>query len=340
MGVDISDILVKHQTSLKEHNGIIVSVDGYNILYQFLSGIRQPDGTPLMDTHGNVTSHLSGIFYRTINLMEAGIKPVFVFDGKPSVLKNRTIEARIMLKEKAKLELEEARKAGDQDRVRSLSARTSHLTRDMVKEAMELLDYMGIPSLVAPSEGEAQASMMSKNGMVDGVISQDYDCLLFGARRVFRNFTYFGRRKIPGRNMYVNVTPEYMDLKENLELLDLTHEQLVHLGILVGTDFNRGIYKVGAKTALKLIRKHGNIQEVLKARETEIENLDEILELFVNPPFEQDFRIDFQAPRKDRIMDFLCERHDFSQNRIEQPLSTLESSHRKHSQKSLDSFFQ
>ena len=339
MGVDISDILIRHQTSLKEHNGITVSIDGYNILYQFLSSIRQPDGTPLMDSQGNVTSHLSGIFYRTINLMEAGIKPVYVFDGKPSQLKNRTIEARVMLKEKAKLELEVAREAGDQERVRSLSARTSHLTRDMVREARELLNYMGIPNLEAPSEGEAQASMMSKTGIVDGVVSQDYDCLMFGAKRVFRNFTYFGRRKVPGRNMYVNVTPEYIDLKDNLEALGVSHKQLIQIGILVGTDFNKGLFRVGAKTALNLIRKHGNIHEVLKAKEKEIENLEEVLDLFANPPFREDFVVEFAKPNRERIIDFLCTRHDFSLNRIETPVSTLESAQQKQSQKSLDSFF-
>ncbi len=339
MGVDISDILIKHQTSLKEYRGMTVSIDGYNILYQFLSGIRQPDGTPLMDSQGNVTSHLSGIFFRTINLMEAGIKPVYIFDGKPSHLKNRTIEARVMQKEKAKLELETARKSGDMERARSLAARTSHLTRDMVKEAIELLDYMGVPSHVAPSEGEAQASMMSKTGMVDGVISQDYDCLLFGAKRVLRNFTYFGRRKIPGRNMYVNVTPEYMDLRENLESLDLTHDQLIQVGILVGTDFNKGLFRVGAKTALKLMKKHGDIHGVLRAKETEIENLDEILDLFANPPFDSDVKMEFPKPSRDGIIDFLCSRHDFSLNRVESPIATLEAAHQKHSQKSLDSFF-
>lgn len=340
MGVDISDILIKHRTSLKEYRGMTVSIDGYNIMYQFLSGIRQPDGTPLMDSRGNVTSHLSGIFFRTINLMEAGIRPVYIFDGKPSELKNRTIEARVMQKEKAKLELEVARKEGDMERARSLAARTSHLTRDMVKEAMELLGYMGVPSHVAPSEGEAQASMMSKMGMVDGVISQDYDCLLFGARRVLRNFTYFGRRKVPGRNMYVNVTPEYMDLRENLESLGLTHDQLIQIGVLVGTDFNKGLFRVGAKTALKLIRKHGDIHGVLKAKDTEIENLEEILELFANPPFDSDVNMEFPKPNRENIIDFLCNRHDFSLNRVESPISTLESAHQKQSQKSLDSFFQ
>lgn len=339
MGVDISGILTKHQTTLKEQNGITVSVDGYNIMYQFLSSIRQPDGTPLMDTKGRITSHLSGIFYRTINLLDSGIRPVYVFDGKPSQLKNRTIEARQLMKEKARAELVEARAVHDEERVRSLSARTSYLSREMVEEARELLNYMGVPSVVAPSEGEAQASVMSSKGLVDGVVSQDYDCLMFGAKRVFRNFTMFGRRKVPGRNMYINVSPEYIDLQENLSSLDITREQLVHIGILVGTDFNKGIPKVGAKTALKLIRKHGSIQDALESKDTEIDNLDEILDLFLNPPYTEDVSIEFPRPDRSGILEFLCSDHDFSMNRIESYISTLEAAHQKHSQKSLDSFF-
>ena len=339
MGVDISDLLTRHQTTLKEQKGIKVSIDAFNIIYQFLSSIRQPDGTPLTDTQGRVTSHLSGVFYRTINLLDAGIKPVYVFDGKPSSLKNRTLEARRLVKEKAKIELEVAREAGDEERVRSLSSRINYLSRDMVNEAMELLDYMGVPYVVAPSEGEAQASVMCKNGLVDGVISQDYDCILFGARRVFRNFTMFGRRKVPGRNIYLNVNPEYIDLEENLNLLGINRDQLIEIGIMVGTDFNRGIQRVGAKTAMKLIKKHGNIGNVLASKNMEIENLDEVIELFRNPPYMAEISTDLKRPDTDKIIDFLCNRHDFSPNRVEPYIQTLNLSVQKNFQKNLDSFF-
>ncbi len=130
-----------------------------------------------------------------------------------------------------------------------------------------------------------------------------------------------------------------MDLKENLGALGVTHQQLIQIGILVGTDFNKGVNRVGAKTALNLIRKHGDIHEVLKAKDTEIDNLEEVLNLFYNPPFREDVTIEFSRPSKERIIDFLCNRHDFSLNRIENPISTLESAQQKHSQKSLDSFF-
>jgi flap endonuclease-1 len=218
MGVNISDILQKHATNLKEQSGSVVAVDAYNVIYQFLSGIREYDGNPLRDSHGRITSHLSGIFYRTVTMVEQGIRPVYVFDGKPSHLKNRTLEERRLVKEKNYQELQAAIEAGDEERARSLSSRINYVTREITDEAREILGYMGLPYVDAPSEGEAQASVMSKLGLVSGVVSQDYDCLLFGARRVLRNFTMYGRRKVPGRNLYINVNPEFIDLSEVLEM--------------------------------------------------------------------------------------------------------------------------
>lgn len=338
MGVAISDILVKHETKLKDHKGERVSIDGYNIIYQFLSSIRQPDGTALMDHNGHVTSHLSGLFYRTMNLIDAGIKPIYVFDGKPSVLKNRTIEERRLIKEKAKIELEEAIAAGEQEKIRSLSSRINYISKDMVDESIELLNSMGIPSVTAPSEGEAFASAMCLQGLVNGVVSQDYDCLLFGAPTVYRNFTLFGRRKVPGRSIYVNVSPEVIYLRENLETLGTTREQLIYIGIMVGTDFNKGLKKVGAKTALKLIKKYGDIHSVLKERNETIDNLDEVIELFMNKLDVSKVDISLRKPDGEKILGFLCDRHDFSPERIKPYIETLESSFGNLSQSSLDIF--
>lgn len=338
MGVDLSDILIKHPTTMREQQGRKLSIDAYNIMYQFLSSIRQPDGTPLLDSNGNVTSHLSGLFYRTVNMVEAGIKPVYVFDGKPSELKDRTIEARRLMKEKTRIELEAAIEAGNEERARSLSSRINYITHEMVEESKELLSYMGIPWIQAPSEGEAQASVMSRDNIVDGVVSQDYDCLLFGARLVLRNLTLIGKRKLPGRNIYVNVSPEYVDLQENLRALGITRDQLIEIGIMIGTDFNAGLDRVGAKTALNLIRRHGSIREILRARDESIDNLDEILELFRNPPHVEVQSIAFSRPDVDAVREFLCERHSFSPSRVDPYLQNLVEITKSQSQSNLDSF--
>ncbi|CAC12164.1 DNA repair protein RAD2 related protein [Thermoplasma acidophilum] len=335
MGTDISDIVVSHETSLKDQGNQTFSIDTYNILYQLLSNVRQYDGMPLMDSHGNVTSHLYGIFYRTINLLENRIRPVYVFDGKPSPLKNRTISERQMMKEKAKAELEEAIERGEED-LRQYYSRINYITPQIVDDTKKLLDYMGIPYVDAPSEGEAQASYMTKKN-VDGVISQDYDCLLFGARKILRNFAIYGRRKVPRKNIYKTVYPEYIILDEVLSANQINQDQLIGIGILVGTDFNEGIKGIGAKKALALIKKEGDIKSVLKHIGKNIENLDEIIDFFKNPPV-VDYDFKFRKPDTDAIEHFLCDEHDFSRERIRDHLESLRKNDQASTQFRLDSF--
>ena len=339
MGVNLEPILVKHKTALKDFSGNTVSVDAYNMLYQFLSGIRQPDGTPLMDANGNVTSHLSGIFYRTIALMEEGIKPVYVFDGKPSPMKLKTLEERKLLRERNEEELERAIAMQDVEKIARLKRTINRITIEMIEESKHLLEYMGLPYVQAPSEGEAQASVMNGDGIVQAVISQDYDCLLFGARRVLRNFTIYGRRRISSRNIYISVDPEYIDLQENLEILSINRDQLIDIGILVGTDFNDGVRKVGPKTALNLIKKHGNIESVIKEKNFEIPELEKVREIFTKPQADHDVKIKFGSPDREKIIDFLCGKHSFSSTRVEPYIEKLTKSLEKGNQFNLDSFF-
>jgi flap endonuclease-1 len=339
MGVDISGILVKHETSVKENSGITVSVDAYNIIYQFLSSIRGENGEPLKDASGNITSHLSGIFYRTATLLQNNIKPVYSFDGKPYHLKNETLKERKAIKDKNIAELNKAIEVNDLERVRNLSSRINYITDEIVSESKKLLDLMGLPWVQAPTEGEAQASYMSKIGQVDSVISQDYDCLLFGSRRVLRNFTMYGRRRISGTGKFINIRPEIIDLKENLEYNEITRDQLIDIGILVGTDFNPGIRGIGAKTGLSLIKKYGNVESALKEKGKNVENLDEIREFFKNPPVEVVPELKFKSPDREGIINYLCTMHSFSESRINSMLDQIDKNYSGANQSNLDKYF-
>jgi flap endonuclease-1 len=339
MGVDISGILIKHQTSIKENSGITVSVDAYNVIYQFLSSIRGENGEPLRDSSGDITSHLSGIFYRTATLLENNIKPVYSFDGKPYHLKNETLKERKAIKDKNIAELNMAISENDTEKIKNLSSRINYITADIVSESKKLLDLMGLPWVQAPSEGEAQASYMSKTGIVDSVISQDYDCLLLGAKRVLRNFTIYGRRRISGTGKFINITPEIINLSENLEYNGISQEQLIDIGILVGTDFNPGIRGIGAKTGLSLIKKYGNIETVLKEKGKTIDNLEEIKEFFMDPPVEDMEKLDFKPLDRKRIINYLCDEHGFSESRITLILDRIEKSYNGANQSNLDKYF-
>jgi flap endonuclease-1 len=311
-------------------------VDAFNTLYQFLSIIRQQDGTPLKDGSGRTTSHLSGILYRMTNLMEAGAKVVFVFDGEPPRFKRETLNQRDETRSRAEEMWERAKEEG-LDGFKYAQA-ASRLSDEMVADSKHLLEAMGIPVVQAPSEGEAQAAHMAIKGDVDLVGSQDYDALLFGAPKVVRNMATTGKRKLPGKNVYVEVQPEIIELAEELSRLGIERRQLVEIGIMCGTDYNEGLKRVGPKTALKLITKYGNLESVLKEREETIENAAEIRDLFLKPPVTDDYAIKIKKPNAKKILEFLCDERDFSQERVEKAVKRLEEA-MKVGQSTLDKWF-
>ncbi|MBN2109571.1 MAG: flap endonuclease-1 [Methanosarcinaceae archaeon] len=326
MGTDIGDLLKKRPVELSGLSSRVVAIDAYNTLYQFLSIIRQRDGTPLKDSNGNVTSHLSGILYRLTSLVEAGIKPVFVFDGKPPEMKSRTIEKRVQVRENARIRSAEAREKGLAEEAYKYAQASSRVDAAIVADSKKLLSAMGIPFVDAPSEGEAQAAYMVRKEDADLIGSQDYDSLLFGAPSVVRNLAVSGKRKLPGKNIYVDVKPEIIDLEESLTELGISREQLIDIAICVGTDYNRGLENIGPKKALQLVKEHGSIEKVLKVKEMEVEDLQSIKDFFNDPPVSDDYELKWGKPENENVIEFLCNEHDFSYDRVAKALERLEAS--------------
>ncbi len=315
MGVNLKPLTKPHELTWNDLRHGSVAIDAHNTLHQFLSIIRQRDGTPLRDATGRVTSHLTGLFYRTANLVERGIRPVYVFDGEPHPLKQDTLAGRKARKEQAREAWQQARERGDLEEAKKKAQQTSTLTWDRVEEAQQLLDALGIPYLEAPGEGEAQASHMCRRGDVDYAGSQDFDCLLFGTPQLLRNLTISGRRKLPGKQKWVQISPEKILLEEVLDGHDISREQLVDVAILMGTDFNDGIKGIGPKTGLKLIRKHGDIESV--ERDVDIEHLDDIRSIFLEPRVTDDYELAWRPIDEDATRAYLCGEHQFSQKRVD-----------------------
>ncbi|MEM1546983.1 MAG: flap endonuclease-1 [Candidatus Methanomethylicia archaeon] len=328
MGVDFGDVVVRTTLTLQELRGKSIAIDGYNALYQFLTVIRQPDGTPLMDSQGRVTSHLSGVFYRTINLLEMGVKPVYVFDGKPPEIKEMEVARRKALREEAVKKYEEALQRGDLKAARTYASQSARLREEMVDEVKSLLNAMGIPWIQAPSEGEAQAAYLAIRGDVWASASQDYDSLLYGAPKLVRNLTISGRRKLPKAERYVEVVPELVLLSEVLRSLELTREQLIDLAILIGTDYNPdGVKGIGPKRAYMLIKKYGNLENVLKyLPEIQIPSFQAIREIFLKPTVTEDYKVEWKPIDRGRVIEILVEEHDFSRERIEKAIDRVETS--------------
>ena len=342
LGVDLADIIPEQVITLDSLSGKTLAVDAYNALYQFLAIIRQPDGTPLKDRRGRVTSHLSGLLYRTANLAEKGIRLAFVFDGKPPEMKAVEIGRRRRIKEEAMVHYEAALQAGRLEEARTYAQATSSLKDAMVADAKNLLDALGVAWTQAPSEGEAQAAFIAARGEVWAVASQDHDSLLFGAPRMVKNLAITGRRKLPRRDAYVEVEPKLIELSKVLTELSLTREQLIDVGILIGTDFNPdGVKGVGPKTAVKLIHEHSNL-EGLKAKEPNMAgtpDADRVREIFLKPDVATNYTLKWSSPDVEKVVQFLCREHDFSEDRVRKAVSKMTTKPAAAAKSTLESYF-
>lgn len=327
MGVKLKDIIEPETISIKDLEGRVVSIDAFNTLYQFLSTIRQRDGRPLSDEHGNVTSHLSGILYRNSSMIEKGIKPIYIFDGQAPELKSETQAKRREVREESEKIFKEALKEGDTEKARKFAMRSSKLSPEIIESSKKLLTLMGIPYVEAKGEGEAQAAYLVSKGDAYAVASQDYDCLLFGAKRVVRNLAVSSNLG----NL------EYYELDKVLRKLDITREELIDMGILIGTDFSEGLKGVGAKTALKLAKKGQLKEKISELQKESTHDLDEVRQIFLNHNVNTDYEIKWEKPKKDKLIEFMCYEHGFSEERVNKASDKLKNL--SSSQGSLDAWF-
>jgi flap endonuclease-1 len=318
MGVLLTPIVVKHTIVLADLRGRRLAVDANGELYQFLALIRLRDGTPLRDTQGRITSHLSGLFYRTTRLIaDFGLHLAFVFDGRPPVQKRAEIERRRQVRQRYEIEADSARRAGDLAQAYSKSTMTSRLTAQMVDEAKQLLRLLGLPTIQAPSEAEAQAAYMAQRGDVWAAASKDYDALLFGAPRVVRFLTISGREFLPSQGISRPITPESIDLQAMLDALGITRSQLVDLGLLVGTDFHPGIKGIGPKKALALVQRFGAIEQMAaEIREAFGPDLDRLRRIYLEPEVHDDYGVEPGRCDIDGVIQFLCDEHAFARDRV------------------------
>jgi len=324
MGVNLTGIVPAGQVELSDLRGRRIAIDAHNSLYQFLSIIRDRfTGEPLKDSNGEVTSHLSGLFYRTARLMDNGIKPIYVFDGKPPEFKHDTVVERSRIRQEAREKLEKAREEGDVEKIRLYAQQSMRLTADMVEESKKLLLAMGVPVVQAPSEGEAQAAVLAREGVVWASGSQDWDSLLFGTPRMIKNLAISGKRKVAGKEDYTEVRPEIIELKPILSELGITREQLIIIGILIGTDYNpKGVKGIGPKKALHMVREDKTLDRVMSEVEWEFTIPPEkIFDFFMNPPAEKaevaEVKPDLEELRKIMLS------HDFSGERIDGTMERL-----------------
>ena len=352
LGIKIGDLLtdVRHSLKLRELKGQILGIDAYVMMYQFLARIRQDmSGEEFTDAEGQTTSHLIGMFYRTVALLEEGIKVVFVFDGPPPDFKRTELARRAELKRRA----EEARilalEQGKIEEAAKFAQRTVSINEKILGDSKRLLDLLGVPYLTAKHDAEAQLAVMAQQGVVNAVASQDYDTFLFGAPLVARNITVSQvRRSAVGQ--VTSVIPEKIYLEEALKYLGINRNQLINLGLLVGTDFNHKIPKVGPSTALKLVQEYTSwesLESYVKRKYLSPEdNFDNyfsaappstIINYFFNPPYTKDYKLTFDRVDIKGTLNYLVDEKSFGVERVKQRLKKLEAMQK---QKKLTSFLE
>ncbi|MGI0070947.1 MAG: flap endonuclease-1 [Thermoplasmata archaeon] len=309
MGLPLKDLVVAQELPWEALAGRSLAVDGYNAAYQFLATIRQKDGQLFTDTEGRVTSHLLGAFYRTTSLLQQGVLPVWVFDGKPPERKAGTIRQRIAAKERAEEQYQVALAAGDLETARRKAAQTSRFTRPMVEELVQLLSAMGVPTVQAPGEGEAQAAVMAAKGTVWASASEDYDTLLFGAPRLVRGLAARGRSgSSPGA--------QFIDRAELLSGLGIDGDELIALGVLIGTDFNDGARGIGPKKALKLVREHLGFRPTMEKAGLDPAEAEAVAEIFRRPTTTDVSLPPFGPVDEEGVRRLLVDGHGFSDGRV------------------------
>lgn len=344
MGIkDLAKVIADHcpkalkTAEMKAYFGRKIAIDASMSLYQFLIAVRQ-DGAVLTSADGETTSHLNGLFYRTIRMMENGVKPVYVFDGKPPELKSDELDKRSEKRAEATQQLAEATEKGDTEAMDKYNRRLVKVTSEHTDDCKKLLNLMGVPVVEAPCEAEAQCAELVRKGIVYATATEDMDALTFGSEILVRHMTFSEAKKMPIKEF---------SLEKVLQGLGITYDQFIDLCILLGCDYCGNIKGIGPKKSVELIKQYGSIEEILQ-------NIDhkkfppptgwkykEARSLFLQPNVEDGnkFELTWAEPKVQEIIDYLCGQKGFSEDRIRSGLDRLKKSRRTAQQGRIDAFF-
>lgn len=333
---DIAPQAIK-EGEIKNFFGRKIAIDASMSLYQFLIAVRS-EGAQLTTVDGEPTSHLMGTFYRTIRLIENGLKPVYVFDGKPPEMKSGELTKRAERREEAQKALDKATEAGDAVDMDKFNRRLVKVTKHHAEEAKQLLSLMGVPYIDAPCEAEAQCAAMVKSGKVYATATEDMDALTFGSTVLLRHLTFSEARKMPIQEFHLN---------KILEAFEMKHEEFIDLCILLGCDYCDSIKGIGPKRAVELIKQYRNLDTILEKIDTkkysppENWNYKEARRLFIEPEIVDPVSVELKwtDPDEEGLVKFLCGDRQFSEERIRNGSKKLLKARTGTTQGRLDSFF-
>jgi flap endonuclease-1 len=335
MGVKIKEIIVRQHIDYRDLAGKIIAVDAPNIIMSLFNFSFRPTSQSynklLIDRTQRPISHLFGLLYRINFFYSKKIFPIFCFDGKDSELKRGITKDQLNDFLFTKNLYENAMQRNDLNAGRQIALSKEYMWLNILFESKKLLGSLGIPYIESPASAESQCASMVKQKVVDFSNSQDFDSLLFGCPNLLQNISKSLRRKVQGKWMYKKIIPYKINLQNNLKNLGITIFQLVDIGLLVGSDYFTGIYGIGPKKALTLIRKYGTLEEIIKEEQKydfsllDHEKIKEVRKLFLFPEVHDNVeKIIWNAPDTSQIFTLLCEDHTLDKKRVLNNLAKLE----------------
>lgn len=253
MGVSaLRELSVIEQRELASYTGEVVAIDAHHWLFRYMTvQVRYRDESYYTTSDGDEVPNLLGMLRGLPTLINAGVKPVFVFDGVPEELKAAEIESRRESRTEAKEKMEAAREAGDVTAARKFKSQSQRLTPVIHETSRELLRLLGIPFVEANGAGEGYAAQLAVDDTtpVSAVFSGDYDALLFGSPETIR--------PISGGDGVERIV-----LDETLESIGVSYDEFIDAAILIGTDYNPGVSGIGPKRAVKFVQGDRDVTEI------------------------------------------------------------------------------
>ena len=282
-----------------------LAIDANLMIYKSIFALRK-NGYDLKN-NGIVITHLHVMLSKIIGMLRYKITPIFVFDGESHSMKQATLKEREETKKKLSLKYYNATTESAKKKYYYLK---SDVTYKEIDDCRQMIKFLGLPIIDAPEEADSQCAYLSRKNLVYGVVSDDMDMLLFGAKRLIKNFSVSETKKM-----------QEIDLSKTLKYLDLSYDQLIELGILLGCDYCDKIMGVGMIGAYQKIREN-NIDILIKKRV--ITNIDylPIKNYFKNAKVNKHVVININAIDYDKFREFMT-KFKFTKKYIDKQVNLL-----------------
>jgi flap endonuclease-1 len=287
--------------------GQMIAIDISILLYQVVIAIRN-SGADMFTNQGEISSHILGLFNKTINLLKMNIIPIYVFDGKPPSFKWQTINNRKDAKKQASEKLNDEEMT-EEDKIKYFK-RTVHINKYQIQECIELLEIMGIPYVIAPEEADSQCAELVKCGLADGVLTEDMDIMTFGANKIYRNLTSYKKDSLE------------ISMDDVLNTLNLNYDQFVELCLLFGCDYCDKLNDMKPELIYQYYSKNKNLIATINNIKNDGYKVDDFndyniyKEYFMNPPVKKINEIEVKRCDVEKLEKLLVGKYGLVKMRI------------------------